>query len=909
MKKFSLAAFALVVPVLALANQISPELLDAKGTNASKAVQYLVDQGVVEGYEDGTFKPEQDINRAEFLKIVLESSEKDSTTCDSIVDYDDVRPGQWFYNIICQATKKGIVQGYPDGSFKPGDTINFAEASKIIAKVKEVEVEEEDSAEWFKPFTQALGRERIVPGSVSDIAKKISRGEMAQMIWGIDTGNEVGESDLVLPKIESCEALNVQMKKFQKRQGQGMYGRNALFMDDAMDMEMMESDMPAMARSEGVTTQSSIGGGGSEKFSTTNIQEFGVDEADIIKNDGSHIYMIKENAVRIVKAFPSDQMKEVANLSVADKGFWPREMYVDGDILTIVGQTNSYNVYPAVKESMPLEEELEWEDPEFFDDADIFLDDSAEDARLIESRAEVALMVMPGMPYPGGTNKQLTTLISFDISDRSNPTEIRKVSLEGNYTQSRKIGDVVYLVTNKYQNWYWGRPVPMLRNTDLPIMEDSANASEKMIAPCQDIHYFPNFEDSNFLIIGAINTKDTSEKVGRIMMLGSGNQIYASTNNLYVTRTKHKERFITGRSWDGWQWNPVTEIYKFALDENNIDFVAKGEVDGSVLNQFSMSEQGDYFRIATQMNQEGSMMNILDKNLKLTGKVDGVAPGENIKSVRFMGNKGYMVTFKNVDPLFVIDLNPTNPKVLGELKIPGWSDYLHPYDENHLIGLGKEVKEGAEEDDRLSPDEVLGVKLAIFDVSNVNNPKEIHKKVIGDTGSYSEVLNNHKALLFDKAEGIMALPITVMTKDGAAQNGYQPARQSYNGAFVYDVSLEEGFQLKGKATHYSDDYWSDKNTRRWGNHEYNIQRIIYIGDNFFTISPNVIEAHTWSDVEEVNRLKLDKKACNQIYDEMECRENTQCRVLWREWNECYEDSEDFSKVCEERKEFMRCEAQ
>jgi len=625
----------------------------------------------------------------------------------------------------------------------------------------------------------------------------------------------------------------------------------------------------------------------------------------MVKNDGRYIYLIKNDSVRIIDAYPPESMKAVANFKVEAKGFYPSEMYVDGDTLTLIGQSNQYHGYDEI---MPLSSEPE-PLPEFFEGDAVEIEDSAtEQGSLINGRAEVALMMMPGsMPYPGN-NKQMTTLVAYDISDRTDPQVVRTVSLEGNYQSSRKIGDTVYLVSNKYNNWYWGRPVPFRGDADLPVMSDSADSSAKMIAPCQDIYYYPNFETANYLTVAAIDTVDTKAEVGRVMMLGSGDNVYSSSENLYVTRTRYQDRFISTTDFDGWRHEPTTHIYKFALDENEIEFTDKGSVRGRVLNQFSMSEADKHFRIATQTDgQDGSMMTILDDNLVQTGQVSGIAPGENIKSVRFMGDKAYMITFENVDPLFVIDLDPDSPEVLGELKIPGWSDYLHPYGDQHLIGIGREVKLGAEEDGRLTSDELLGLKLAIFDVSDLNNPKEFHKKVIGDNGTNSEAAHNHKAFLFDTQENVMALPITVMQQreDGK----YYDQKTVFQGAFIYDVDLKDGFTLRGKASHYNDDYWTaGEEKRRWGNYESNVQRILFMGDYWYTVAQNVIAAHSWDKVEKVKQITLDEKACNEIYDDYSCSQNTQCRTVWREWSECYEDDEDFSKICEDQQEFSRCEA-
>jgi len=862
-------------------------LEDVRGTDSSAAVQWLAEQGIVEGYADGTFKSDQDINRVEFLKIVLEASDLVDEKCDEALSYPDVDEAQWFHKYVCSATEKGIVEGYPDGQFRPANTINFAEAAKIVSKVEELELIDGDTDDWFADFIATLGLEKVVADTLISAAQDITRGEMAQLIWGLKPGHEVTPEEDELATIDSCQNLNAQLRKYYKRQNRHQVFYKGGIAEPAVLLESRAVDVaaPQAARStsfdgaaEALEDSSTAG-----DFSTTNIQEFGVDEADIIKNDGKYIYMVKGNTIRIISAHPADKLAQVTALKIDGKNFHPREMYVDGKTLVVVGNSNSYDI--PIPVGSPLEETIE------------AVEDFAISARKLS---------IPGI-WPGQSSKYFTEVVSFDLSNIEKPSEIRRVKVEGNQLSSRKIGDIVYLVTNKYQNHHWGKPVPLNADPELPEISDTAFTSEKIAVPCGDIFYFPNFERPNFLIVSAIPVTDTSKKVGRQMLLGGGEQVYASTKNLYVTRTSYRDQFFDTNDWTGWRYWPTTEIYKFALDDNDVDFVARGKVSGRMHNQFSLSEQGDKLRIATQVDRLGSQMAILDADLNLLGKVDGIAPGEDIKAVRYMGDRGYMITFENVDPLFVIDLSTNQPKVLGELKIPGWSDYLHPYGKDHLIGIGKEIKAGAEEDGRLTGDELLGLKLSIFDVSDVKNPKEIHKKIIGDNGTYSEVTHNHKALLIDTEKEIMALPITVQANDGVPrEGGWQPTRQAFQGAFVYDLNLTDGFNLRGKATHYADDYWSDEGTRRYGNHEFNIQRILYIGENFYTLSNNIVEAHSWDDVTQINRVQLDNKACSQIHDEDECLQNS-CRAVWREWQECYsDDEEDFSKVCEEQKQFERC---
>lgn len=238
---------------------------------------------------------------------------------------------------------------------------------------------------------------------------------------------------------------------------------------------------------------------------------------------------------------------------------------------------------------------------------------------------------------------------------------------------------------------------------------------------------------------------------------------------------------------------------------------------------------------------------VLDKKLALTGKLEGIAPGEKIYSVRFMGDRAYMVTFKKVDPLFVIDLKePKAPKILGALKIPGYSDYLHPYDENHVIGFGKDTIEAMDSTRNFAW--YQGMKIALFDVTDVTHPVEQFKEIIGDRGTDSELLQNHRALLFSREKNVLAFPVTVMTvkpeekaKKQAANDFPAYGEFTFQGAYVYSLDLKNGFQLRKTITHLDPDV-ALKAGYDWYNSNDNIQRILYIGDALYTVSPGKIKA-------------------------------------------------------------------
>jgi len=307
-----------------------------------------------------------------------------------------------------------------------------------------------------------------------------------------------------------------------------------------------------------------------------------------------------------------------------------------------------------------------------------------------------------------------------------------------------------------------------------------------------------------------------------------------------------------------------TVIHKIAINSGSLEYKTFGEVTGQVLNQFSMDEQNGFFRIATTKNrtwsqftdsgQQDSYNNlyVLDENLKPAGKLEGLAPGERIYSARFMQNRAYMVTFKQTDPLFVIDLaDPNNPKVLGQLKIPGFSNYLHPYDDHKLIGLGKETTEN-----EWGGVTTKGIKLSLFDVADVANPKEIDKYVLGDSGSDSIALSDHKAFLFSKEKNLLVIPASIM--EAKDNNSY--GQFVFSGAVVFKVD-DNGFTLKGKIDH-SDGGIASNESETWGGIRYydnTVERSLFINDVLYTFSPKYLKMNNMDNLDLIKFLELKKE--------------------------------------------------
>jgi uncharacterized secreted protein with C-terminal beta-propeller domain len=525
--------------------------------------------------------------------------------------------------------------------------------------------------------------------------------------------------------------------------------------------------------------------GASGTYSQTNIQVAGVDEADIVKNDGEYIYVVTGNKISILKAYPPQNATLMSTI-IFDEAY-PAGIFVSGDRLVVLGSnytetalgvTDSRTVYPY--------------------------------------------------GYYGINTKTFAKV--YDVSNRTAPKALTTFSITGYYFNSRMIGKYVYFVASQ--------PSYVIYDTViLPKMYVNNVVRE---VQASEIHY-SNSSDEYYAFTSfvALNFEDTTEEPTHMtIMMGGTSNMYVSLSNIYVTYPD-----ISGE----------TTIYRIRIRDNNLTSEARGKVPGHELNQFSMDEYGEYFRMATTNWMGSSQRNalyVLNMNLSIVGKLENIANGENLHSARFMGDRCYLVTFIKTDPLFVIDLSqPTDPKILGELKIPGYSDYLHPYDENHIIGVGKEAV-GAEEGNFAW---YQGIKVSLFDVSNVSNPVQMANYTIGDRGSDSPILYDHKAFLFDKSMDLLVIPVSVAKvdpsqyPDGVPPNAYGTV--VWQGAYVFNITLAQGFALKGTVTHV-DDGAQVQNTTCW------VKRSLYIGNVLYTVSDIRVKMNSLEDLAFIKEIDL-----------------------------------------------------
>lgn len=592
------------------------------------------------------------------------------------------------------------------------------------------------------------------------------------------------EPDLELPVVGTYDNL----KKLVEESEESNYREGIQFgvVADLADFAVTES---ANVKSESVNAD----------YSTTNVQVQGVDEGDIIKNDGKYLYHLTDNSLVISEIAPVSKMK-VLSRTEFDK-LNASELYLTEDQVIVLGTYHREN-------------------------------------------------------YEKYFGENYTKALIYDISDRTSLKLLKEVEVSGYYNSSRLIDNCLYFVANK--NVY-----PYMFDEDydvMPLYRDSAVNEGLVEVSCEEIRYFPENKCNSYMTTVGVNLEEPDKSADISTYLGYSDSIYSSKENMYVTFEKYDRKNsedVALRSMIPVSSNVVTKIYRFRLEAGKMNCKATGEVPGSILNQFSMDENDGYFRIATTTGsmtgtgeaQSKNHMFVLNSDLETVGKIEDIAPGESIYSVRYMGDRAYMVTFRKVDPLFVMDLSePTAPKILGKLKIPGYSDYLHPYDENHIIGFGKDAavvnnEEGSwgwADDDNLAA-YYQGMKIAMFDVTDPNHPVEMWKEEIGDRGTESELLHNHKALLFSKEKNLLAFPIRVATVEEKNAKAWSYGDTTFVGAYVYEITLENGFVLKAKLSNLTEEDWQRMGSYYYGNKD--IDRLIYIKDVLYTISESGYTAY------------------------------------------------------------------
>jgi hypothetical protein len=502
-------------------------------------------------------------------------------------------------------------------------------------------------------------------------------------------------------------------------------------------------------------------------YTQTNNQVAGVDEADFVKNDGTRIFALSGNTLHAVRSWPADQTAVLGTLKVEG---YPREMFLEGTDKAVVF-SSIYTWYP------------------------------------LSNTGGVSCLGLNCGYYYANTVK----VTEVDVSDMTNLRVLREVYLPGHYNSARKIGASVRLVLSDDFNFPPGfkwspdweenlwNDKPRLRAAyDRIIAQNETLIRSQTLAewvPAAKIktganvtivpHACDAFSRVNAPTrLGQVSvvTLDLAQNsINRTSILAEPGEIYASANNLYVA-TRH------------WWWWPqpgqkdTTYLHKFDISQpSSAAYVASGTVDGHIVDQFSMDEAASgHFRIVTTIQtrvvdparpndwwgtlETTNRLSVLGENagyLDVVGQSPDLAPGERVQSSRMIGDKGFVVTFRQVDPLFTFDLSdPLNPRKIGELKIPGFSTYIHPLDATHLLTIGTYVPEpvnGQPVDWRAQ-----ALQLAIFDVSNLANPIQTHTQLVGTAYGWSEAAHEHKAFNYFAAKKLLAIPFADWSPSGTS---------------------------------------------------------------------------------------------------------------------------------------------
>ncbi len=438
-----------------------------------------------------------------------------------------------------------------------------------------------------------------------------------------------------------------------------------------------------------------------QQYSGTNLQTQGVDESDFVKTDGSYIYTVSHNEI-LITDIRKKALKQTGKIQISETSSdRVLEMYVDGDILSVIVESEDSGL------------EMQADDTENYTEDCIYY-------------------------FRDGTK---TRVITYDISNPKKPVKTGCVTQDGRYQTSRKIGNIIYLFTNKRISMPQQTKEEAVTEENvsgwIPLVNDKAVDAE-------DIYVDNGGGGSNSLLISSVNVKNPDQVVDNTMILSQYVDIYVSESAFYVYQIKG--------SWN----DAVTQIAKFGLADGKMDADGAVSVNGRVTDTFAINEQSGKLRVLTTSQdsvngEDTNNLYLFDKNLSLTGKIEGLAQGEEIYAARYLGNMAYFVTYRNTDPLFAVDLSDDrNPKVRGELKISGFSEYLHFWGDDKLIGIGYETDE--------KTGEHTGIKITMFDISDPADLKEVESLVLKDY-NYSEALYNYKCVLADADENLLGFAL------------------------------------------------------------------------------------------------------------------------------------------------------
>ena len=492
-------------------------------------------------------------------------------------------------------------------------------------------------------------------------------------------------------------------------------------------------------------------------FSDTNVRTESVDEADIVKTDGSYLYTLKANSQEIsIVDIRSDQMKVVSDISL-NENFQASEFYLSDQKLFVLGNMQNTQVNS--------------------------------DSKTL---------------YRGSC----TRIQTYDLTDINNPKSIGTVDQSGYYRTSRFKDGYLYVFSDYYiYDTITKKDYPSY----VPLVGDN-------LLKQSDIYLPTNHAADQYLVVSSVSASSPDKAADQKAVMSENGEVYVSENNIYIYEYTNSSILA-----DNLAAKNQTILRKLSYNKGKLSGSAQGKVKGYLNDSFSIDEYDNTLRLVTTVthnagnSSQSNAVYVLDADLKTIGKIEDLAKDEQVYSARFLGDTGYFVTYEQTDPLFSVDFSdPENPKILGKLKIPGFSEYLHFYSDNLLLGIGMDTDENGITN---------GVKISMFDISDPSDVKEVSKYTL-DQYYYSDVFSDYRAALVDPEKNLIGFPLS-----GSA-----------NQYVILSYDKDQGFQVQMQEEVNGNSYLGTRG--------------VYANDKFYVINGNAIEAYRMGDYVKIDDLLL-----------------------------------------------------
>lgn len=492
-------------------------------------------------------------------------------------------------------------------------------------------------------------------------------------------------------------------------------------------------------------------------FSDTNVRTEGVGEADIVKTDGSYLYTLKANSQEIsIVDIRSDQMKVVSSISL-NENFQTSEFYLSDQKLFVLGNMQNTQV------------------------------DS--DSKTL---------------YRGSC----TRIQTYDLADINNPKSIGTVDQSGYYRTSRFKDGYLYVFSDYYiYDTITKKDYPSY----VPLVGDN-------LLKQSDIYLPTNHAADQYLVVSSVSASSPDKAADQKAVMSENGEVYVSENNIYIYEYTNSSILA-----DNLAAKNQTILRKLSYNKGKLSGSAQGKVKGYLNDSFSIDEYDNTLRLVTTVthnvgnSSQSNSVYVLDADLKTIGKIEDLAKNEQVYSARFLGDTGYFVTYEQTDPLFSVNFSdPENPKILGKLKIPGFSEYLHFYSDNLLLGIGMDTDENGITN---------GVKISMFDISDPSDVKEVSKYTL-DQYYYSDVFSDYRAALVDPEKNLIGFPLS-----GSA-----------NQYVILSYDKDQGFQVQMQEEVNGNSYLGTRG--------------VYANEKFYVINGNAIEAYRMGDYVKIDDLLL-----------------------------------------------------